>query len=1313
MEQDLNLLSLDDLIQIYQNEVEPLNFKEIAELFNIPLTKAGKINNQTNYKRAREQAKEDIIAEINEVRKQKQQNLAEPAPPIIPYKPPPKIDEDKLTMNDIDDLGHDNLQLTLDPLNETERLRLENEELRRQNDLLINYIKEKYPPPNIEIQPTKTFPQAPKIDESKPDLNNVQLKHTETNFKDSLLKQAQKEYKKESNSFNYLKQTPQKDEQHEFFKNKFKQQIEKENDDIRAQYEYLAAEHENPQTYNDYLETVKKQNTLIKELKNTLNQDSNNYFIDFNNFDTLGKKQLQKFLINWFENKIGQLAIKDHYRIHYRIGDDWYSAPLKEVYNKLLQNLKEGHLIYNMDESPTWAYDSDKQYNLPEWSLFDAIMIKKIDNHGVYRGNSGHFFEYLADETLPKKLINYLERFQIFTSLSIDNKTQRSELDDCCFIYALKQTGKFDEGQLNLMRMRIKSRYLSVKSINSICEEFKIKLILRRIDLEDKTEKIKAKGDKFIGYKEASEEMTFNIDLFNDHWMIHEDKTPFSASYIKNINIAPEDAEVKSYELKHGVYKWVNHNPIRYISSSKMILELMKQNKFIPINYATAAILKTTLYESVKDKDFPLEYDENACLRLICPNKPTKKNKENENPKSYYYADFEADTSGDVHKPFLCVCQSEDGKINKVFKGPNCAREFLNFLPDGAICYFHNLCYDWAMFNRFATSIIKVIKKGSKVYQAKIYYHKKQLLFKDSLPIFMSKLSVLPTAFKLENIKKELFPYNYYLLECLKYNIGKISEAGKDEVKPWTEEQYKTFNENIDSIPGCRIGPDTFDMYKYAEFYCIQDVRILREAFEKLCKGFMEEFNINVKEKLTTPALANEFFEKSVYIPNGNLYFVGGNVQKFMSRAVYGGRCMTAFNKKWHTTNLIYDFDAVSLYPSAMRRLWCVENKPEVLKVEEPDKIYNSMPENLQKYNTKDGIGAFVVEIKILKANKHYAFPLIVQKTPEGNLNDDNIIEPVNMVVDNIALEDLIEFQQIEFQVIKGYVFNGARDYKIQEVIQKVFDTRLKYKAEKNPLEQLYKLIMNSSYGKTIQKPVDFDIKYLTKWRKGNELSKYESYYTKNYNKVVETLYENDDFAILKVKTETDKHFNFSLLGIQVLSMSKRIINEMSCLAFDIGCHIYYTDTDSVHIEANDLPKLEKAFIEKYQRPLIGKNMGQFHNDYPAIKGHDEIPKSIESYFVQKKLYIDKLQDSTGEIDYMIRGKGLTQESIKYTAEKHGGFMNLYKKLFEGEEITFNLCDGQACFEMKKDFTVSTRKKFERKVKTTYPEGDRNNYFLY
>ena len=34
-------------------------------------------------------------------------------------------------------------------------------------------------------------------------------------------------------------------------------------------------------------------------------------------------------------------------------------------------------------------------------------------------------------------------------------------------------------------------------------------------------------------------------------------------------------------------------------------------------------------------------------------------------------------------------------------------------------------------------------------------------------------------------------------------------------------------------------------------------------------------------------------------------------------------------------------------------------------------------------------------------------------------------------------------------------------------------------------------------------------------------------------------------------------------------------MNEVMCLAYDIGCHIYYQDTDSFMIMTDELPKLE------------------------------------------------------------------------------------------------------------------------------------------
>ena len=139
---------------------------------------------------------------------------------------------------------------------------------------------------------------------------------------------------------------------------------------------------------------------------------------------------------------------------------------------------------------------------------------------------------------------------------------------------------------------------------------------------------------------------------------------------------------------------------------------------------------------------------------------------------------------------------------------------------------------------------------------------------------------------------------------------------------------------------------------------------------------------------------------------------------------------------------------------------------------------------------------------------------------------------------------------------------------------------------------------------------------------------------------------------------------------------------------------------------------MEEEFWKKYGRELRGKDLGQFHNDFPRINGHEEVPRSIQSYFIMKKCYIDMIQDSTGEIDYVFRGKGLTQNSILHSAELKGGLMNLYKSLYNGNSETFDLTYGQPSFMMNKNFTVETRKIFIRSTKTTYEEGNHDNYFI-
>ena len=1061
--------------------------------------------------------------------------------------------------------------------------------------------------------------------------------------------------------------------------------------------------------YNNWKQENVKQDQIIKNIMENLERTPTDWELDFEQLNDYGKKQIFPQLLEFFRENIDSLPIIEKYKLQYKIDGVWHTKQLSaENYKKLMDNFTEENFIFDIDQKPPEYFYEQGSEELPAWSLFSAIKFSKYIQYNNNKGNNdvgGSFFQYLTTDNVPSRVVDYLKRLQIFDSLVNDKGKQRDELNDCCFVYALKQTGNYTEDELNNIRLRINNRYLSQSSINALCEEFKIKIKLTYINESAvcKKQTVRSRENKnsksFMGFKDAEPKHTHSFNVFENHYFI-EEKTPFSNYYIKNLD---KNIEPDKFDKEFNVDHW--RNARQYISSSNLVRELLKQGFFKPITFGQYRILDTVFYNEI-DSDISninLEYNPDTCTKLIAPPKERKYDSKSVDP-TYWYADFEADVSGGIHKPFMCVLQSQNGKINKEYRGEDCNVQLLEYLPDGAVIYFHNLAYDIRMLAQFG--ICKSIIKCSKTMRGDIKYKGKMLHFKDTLPILSCKLSQLPQMFNILNIQKELFPYKYYTLARLECNKGKINEAGLLEDKIWTAEHYKLFNSNIDKVPGCRIDKNTFDMWKYASFYCQQDVNILRVGFNQFRDGFIKDFNIDPFNYISISSLANEVFNQRVYYPNGNLYKIGGHVRKFCSHAVYGGRCMTAYNKKWHITKPLSDFDAVSLYPSAMARLYTVEGIPEVINIE---KVNANRDKFLKGFANK---GAYIVEIKITKINKHYPFPLIVRKVNGLNLNDDNLAdgETINMVVDNIYLEDLIEYQQIEFEILRGYAWYGERDHTIQKEIRKIFNKRLEYKKQKNPLQQLYKLIMNSCYGKTIERPVDKDYKYFDN---EEDLTKY---WIKNYYKIIEDIQiNNSNIHAVKTLKPIDKHFNFSLLGIQVLSMSKRIMNEVMCLAFDIGCHIYYQDTDSMHIEVDDLPRLVEAFKEKYNRELIGSNLGQFHSDFPTINGHDETPVSIESYFLMKKMYIDKLQDSSKQIDYMIRGKGLTQASIEYAADRwhHSNYMELYRSIYEGNSQTFDLTKGQPCFAMNKNMTVSTVKAFSRTIKTTYEAGKRDEYFKY
>ena len=137
-------------------------------------------------------------------------------------------------------------------------------------------------------------------------------------------------------------------------------------------------------------------------------------------------------------------------------------------------------------------------------------------------------------------------------------------------------------------------------------------------------------------------------------------------------------------------------------------------------------------------------------------------------------------------------------------------------------------------------------------------------------------------------------------------------------------------------------------------------------------------------------------------------------------------------------------------------------------------------------------------------------------------------------------------------------------------------------------------------------------------------------------------------------------------------------MNEVMGLANDNSIRIYYQDTDSMHLDYDDVAKLEKLYKTEYNRELNGGNMCQFHVDFD-LAGAVGMIYSEKLIVLGKKCYIDCLvgKDKNGEIvrGYHRRMKGITEEGLDHEIETNynNDPVKFYEDLADGKKINILL----------------------------------------
>lgn len=927
----------------------------------------------------------------------------------------------------------------------------------------------------------------------------------------------------------------------------------------------------------------------------------------------------------------------------------------------------------------TWEESSGNGFGLnSSTDLVKYIKIAKsfkLKRINPSKKSQGAFFKYTLIHELPD-----VKKYGIFSSVKSQN------YNECCFIQALRCSKMVDDITIESIKAFIQNAFLPMCKIKTICEKFNLHINVKGLT--------NTRDMRRYGNKELPE---IKIGLYEQHYFFIE-QTQITKYALNNYKLLQSRNLSKPWN--HYVKK-NETNPKRCMNTLALFKCLLNEHKdeFLTPIKMSLELMNTPYHQKVNE--FPTLF----CEKKYCPavdhearKKKIKGKKWHQEATTRVWFDFETSTDGKKHVPYLC-CYVDDNGNKRTFYGEQCGKHMMNDLfkkykkpaeKDGArpsiTMFAHNLTYDFLTGLAEHLQIQSTIEKGSRVMMAQGTFYGLKVKLQDTYALITAPLSKFGKMFKLDQ-EKEVMPYDVYTEQRMKQKkpLVDIAEC-LDCLKESEKEQFKNNCKKWNAIVDGKV-----DIVKYSAIYCMADCDVLMKGYKKFSSMIKKVCDLDVDHYVSNASIADDFLvSRGCY---DGCVEVHGITRAFIQKCLVGGRTMCANNEKQAQTKedtKISDTDAVSLYPSAMKRLnGFLLGSPELVEGE------------MTKYENLKKTSGYYIRAKITKVKKHRSFPLLSYINKKGVRTFSNDMEGKIVFIDNVALEDAIEFQGVEFEIIDGYFFNNGFNTKINKVIQEVFQARLDMKKAKNPIEQIYKLIMNSSYGKTCLKEINEKYDYVAN-------KDFDNYMSRNYNWIKKAVpCENGNGYRITSTNTINEHANRVHIGIQILSMSKRIMNEVMTLSEDNNLPIYYQDTDSMHNNIEDLDKLQKVFIKKYGRELIGKNMGQFHSDFD-LNGCTDV-YSEKFIALGKKCYIDCLvgtDQQTGEKKhgYHIRLKGVPTESILgYAKTNNKRPLEIYQGMYEGKEFTFDLLQNEhgkrIRFKKNDNMTFSTVAKFERKIK--------------
>ena len=542
----------------------------------------------------------------------------------------------------------------------------------------------------------------------------------------------------------------------------------------------------------------------------------------------------------------------------------------------------------------------------------------------VIKNKNGRFFPYLHNMDID------LTAYQIFTQSEAYNEKLVISREHC-LIHSLVKLG-FDAVIINTIKLNIKSGWsLSKKWLKDIVNVLKKDIRLYFIEERHNRDNVEFNTIKYVPHQlnDSDNDGSYvSICIYQEHYFVFEDTlySKFSIEHYDEVKDIEDWRRIVKVKNKNGKKYYERRNDTK-ISSLMLIHTLFKANKFERLD-----MVKFAENGTGKLKDY-IYLDNIANEQILFKRDP--KIKPNTN---VVYADCETFTTGAKHELFLLgfvgSVNDECIRLNyadyfKIY-GEHARKQMVKTLLDfatvggtvNAVIYFHNVKYDNSILEPYLNVSSKVVK-NNQLYALTCGYGGKMIEIKDSFKMIPFRLASFAKEFNLpEKFKKqEAIAYEYYKEDNM--NVSLISvETYKSFL---SYEDYSIFETNLKAnaeIFEYDENRQLFNPIKYYDYYLMYDCLVLKYGFIKFDVIIKEITNnmISVFDYLTISSLTDNYMRlRGAY---ENVWEVSGNLRSYIAKAVNGGRVLA--NPKYVKKTIegkISDYDGVSLYPSAIKRL--------------------------------------------------------------------------------------------------------------------------------------------------------------------------------------------------------------------------------------------------------------------------------------------------------------------------------------------------------------------------------------------------------